>query len=69
MPLQSAAEYSGYNLPYLRRLVRNGAISGIKIGQVWLVAFPSLDEYLKNAQDTEDRRYGPRSDSDDLQRE
>jgi hypothetical protein len=37
MPVQTAAEYSGYNLQYMRRLLVSGAIEGVKVGQVWLV--------------------------------
>ena len=33
----AAAEYSGYNEQYLRRLLRAGRLEGIKIGQVWLI--------------------------------
>lgn len=37
MSIQAAAEYSGYNLQYIRRLLRTDTISGLKIGQMWLV--------------------------------
>jgi excisionase family DNA binding protein len=60
MSIQAAAEYSGYNLQYLRRIVRKGEVEGVKIGQVWLVDLASLDAYLKRVQSTNDRRYGPR---------
>jgi hypothetical protein len=32
MPAQIAAEYSGYNLQYIRRLLASGAIEGVKVG-------------------------------------
>jgi excisionase family DNA binding protein len=60
MSIQVAAEYSGYNLQYLRRIVRKGEVEGVKVGQVWLVNLASLDAYLKRVQNTDDRRYGPR---------
>jgi excisionase family DNA binding protein len=60
MSIQAAAEYSGYNLQYLRRIVRQGEVEGVKVGQVWLVDLASLDAYLKRVQNTDDRRYGPR---------
>ena len=60
MPVQEAAEYSGYNLQYIRRLLNRGAIKGRKVGQVWLVKVSSLDEYLASIQGFDDRRYGPR---------
>jgi hypothetical protein len=33
MSVQAAAEYSGYNVQYLRRLVRRGEVEGVKVGQ------------------------------------
>ena len=60
MSIQAAAEYSGYNTQYLRRLVRSGAIEGLKVGQVWLVSIASLDEYLARIRNSDDRRFGPR---------
>jgi excisionase family DNA binding protein len=60
MSIQAATEYSGYNTQYLRRLVRAGAIEGIKVGQVWLVSIASLDTYLERIRNSDDRRYGPR---------
>jgi excisionase family DNA binding protein len=60
MSIQAAAEYSGYNLQYLRRIVRKGEVEGVKVGQVWLVNLTSLDAYLERVQNTDDRRYGPR---------
>lgn len=60
MSIQAAAEYSGYNEQYLRRLAKAGAVKGIKIGQMWLVTVDSLDAYLKSIRDVNDRRFGPR---------
>lgn len=60
MSIQAAAEYSGYNEQYLRRLVRAGVIQGVKIGQMWLVVVDSLDAYIKSVQEEQDRRFGPR---------
>jgi excisionase family DNA binding protein len=70
MSIQAAAQYSGYNLQYLRRLLRAGAIKGLKVGQVWLVKIASLDAYLEQVRALGDRRYGPRvyqADSHDQQ--
>ena len=58
--IQTAAEYSGYNVQYLRRLVRAGVIEATKIGQMWLVTLDSLNDYLKSVRHTDDRRFGPR---------
>ena len=60
MSVRAAAEYSGYNVQYLRRLLRFGELDGIKIGQVWLVRIASLDLYLERASGRDDRRLGPR---------
>ena len=60
MSIDAAAEYSGYNAQYFRRLMRRGAIEGGKIGQVWLVSIASIDAYLKEIRESGDRRYGPR---------
>jgi excisionase family DNA binding protein len=60
MPAQAAADYSGYNLQYIRRLLNGGVLEGVKVGQVWLVKVASLDAYLKSVRKTNDRRYGPR---------
>lgn len=35
--VKAAAEYSGCNEQYLRRLLRAGRLEGVKIGQVWLI--------------------------------
>jgi len=58
--VQVAAEYSGYSTQYLRRLLRNGKLEGIKIGQLWLVEKGSFDIYIEQAQDAPDQRFGPK---------
>ena len=58
--VQVAARYSGYNLKYLRRLLRNSKLEGIKIGQLWLINKCALDTYIEQAQDATDQRFGPR---------
>jgi hypothetical protein len=50
-------KYSGQ---YLRKLLRNERIHGIKIGQLWLIACDSLLEYTKKATLANDFRFGPR---------
>ncbi len=35
--VQAAAEVTGYNIQYLRRNLRSGALRGVKIGQMWLL--------------------------------
>jgi hypothetical protein len=60
MSMEAAAAYSGYNIQYLRRIVRDGLIEGVKVGPIWLVKTASMDAYLKSVRQTDDRRYGPR---------
>ena len=59
--IQNATETTGYNLQYLRRLLRAKKITGVKIGQVWLIEFESLEAYLLLKTETEDRRCGPKN--------
>jgi excisionase family DNA binding protein len=58
--VQAAAEVTGYNLQYLRRLLRSGELEGVKIGQIWLIEMDALEAYLKRVESTSDRRCGPR---------
>jgi len=58
--VQAAAEVTGYNIQYLRRILRSGALKGCKIGQMWLIEMDALESYLKRVGTTSDRRCGPR---------
>jgi len=58
--VQAAAEVTSYNIQYLRRMLRSGALKGVKIGQMWLIEMDALEAYLKRAESTSDRRCGPR---------
>jgi excisionase family DNA binding protein len=58
--VQAASETTGYNIQYLRRLLRSGTLEGIKIGQMWLIDMDALEVYLKRVETTSDRRCGPR---------
>jgi excisionase family DNA binding protein len=58
--VQIASKQLGYSDQYLRKLLRNETIQGIKIGQLWLILCKSLLEYIEVASTTEDLRYGPR---------
>ena len=57
--VQTAAEFSGYSLQYLRRLLRCGKLEGLKIGQVWLIDKTAFEVYLDKATLATDRRFGP----------
>ena len=58
--VQVAGKYSGYSLQYLRRLLRNGRLEGIKIGQLWLVDKGVLDGCLNQVRSATDQRFGPK---------
>ena len=58
--VQAAADVTGYNIQYLRRILRSGKLKGIKIGQIWLINKESLVAYLQHVESTSDRRCGPR---------
>ena len=57
--VQVAAEFSGYSLQYIRRLLRNRSLDGFKIGQVWLIDKAAFEDYLRKAAQSTDRRFGP----------
>lgn len=56
--VNAAAEYSGYNQQYLRRLLRLGKLAGLKLGQLWLIELESLECYLVKAGNSKDHRFG-----------
>jgi excisionase family DNA binding protein len=59
--VQAAADVTGYNVQYLRRLLRAGKLTGIKIGQIWLISLASLAAYIQQAEVAVDRRCGPKA--------
>ncbi len=59
--VNAAADITGYNVQYLRRLLRARRLDGIKIGQVWLIRMKSMKAYLHIVEGAEDRRYGPKT--------
>ena len=60
LSVQATFEATGYNIQYLRRLLRSGTLEGIKIGQIWLIEMQSLEMYLQHVESTSDQRCGPR---------
>jgi excisionase family DNA binding protein len=58
--VSQASKLSGYNEEHIRRLLRDGLISGRKFGIVWQVSESSLLAYLTEAQKSEDKRHGPK---------
>jgi len=59
LSIRSTAEISGYNQQYLRRLSRNRVFQSRKIGQIWLIDKKSFLDYLKSANKSKDKRFGP----------
>ncbi len=55
-----AAELSGYHPYYLRELMRQGKITGKKFGVVWQISKESLLKYIKAAEESDDKRRGPK---------
>ena len=58
--VKTAESLSGYSTQYIRRLLRMNRITGLKIGQVWLIEIESLKDYLNLALKSEDQRFSPR---------
>ena len=58
--IKVAAEYSGYSLQYIRRLLRTGKLSGLKVGQVWLIDKTAFEAYLEKVYQASDQRFGPK---------
>jgi len=56
-----ASEFSGYNQQYLRRLLREGVFRTRKIGQVWLINQKDFVNYLYDAAQSDDKRFGPQT--------
>ena len=57
-----ATQLTGYNSQYLRRLLRNGKLAGIRIGQIWLILLESLETYVNSMNAATDLRCGPQCD-------
>ena len=58
--VEEAAERTGYNPQYIRRLAREGKIESKKLGPYFLIRADSLRQYLKEAKAAGDARYTPR---------
>jgi excisionase family DNA binding protein len=60
LTVHEAAELSGYNPEYLRRLMRDKKIEYRRFSFIYQVHRESLLEYLKKAGSTTDKRYSPK---------
>ena len=57
---EQAAELSGYHPDHLRRLIRAGEIRAKKLSFLWLVHRQSLLDYMAQAEQSDDKRRGPK---------
>jgi excisionase family DNA binding protein len=60
--VQEAAKLTGYSEQYLRRLIRNKKITAKKLSFLWLVEVAPLLEYVVDAKQSSDKRFGPKVD-------
>lgn len=60
IPTEEAAQKLGYHVIYIRRMLREGKLKGIKVGPTWLVSRASVDDYQKanKGMDKNDPRRG-----------
>jgi excisionase family DNA binding protein len=49
IPLRDAAVRTGYHPDYLSSLIRQGRLSGIKVGKAWTVSTADLNRYSKKS--------------------
>jgi len=61
---EEAAKLSGYNVAYLRELIRTEAIKAQKWGRDWQVSRASLLAYMQVADKSDDKRKGARKKRD-----
>jgi hypothetical protein len=43
--VKDAVEHSSYSLQYLRRLLRNGKLAGLRVYQIWLIEKTAFENY------------------------
>lgn len=58
-----AVTLSGYNIEYIRRLVRRKTLKAQKFGTTWQIDKSSLLTYLQQTEHSTDGRRGPHSES------
>ena len=59
--VKTASKFSGYNEQYLRRILREGIFKTRKIGQIWLIDHSEFVNYLSEATQATDKRFGPQT--------
>lgn len=58
--VDEAAQLTGYNTEYIRRLIRQGTIKAAKKSRVWWVELESLQAYKKQMDLLGSEKYNPR---------
>ena len=56
--VKAVAKHSGYNIQYLRRLLRAWQLSGMKISQLWLMNKSEFEAFLEKTSKSKDQRSG-----------
>lgn len=64
--IAAASKLTGYNKQYLRRLLRNGKLDGVRVGQAWLIRFDGLSDYQAHISGIADKRWGARGTQSSL---
>ena len=59
LTVKTAADMSGYNQQYLRRLLRGNILPSKRFGQLWLIERNGFIDYFDNARTSTDKRFGP----------
>ncbi len=62
MTTEDAAKKLGFHVEHVRRMLRNGALEGLKVGSMWVVSKESVDRHLKEI--TGKNKFGPRRHDD-----
>jgi excisionase family DNA binding protein len=58
--VRQAAEYSGYDVQYVRRLARQSKIGAVKKGRDWWIDVEEFTAYLRTMIESKDGRAGPK---------
>ena len=56
--VKGAAECGGYSLQYIRRLLRLEKLTGLKLGQVWLIEMDPFETFLATVENSREHRFG-----------
>jgi excisionase family DNA binding protein len=64
--IKEAADLTGYHHEYIRQLIIEKKLTARKFGNAWAVSRESVLAYLKEAQESGDRRHGPKSERSPL---